>query len=66
MEVYTVNLFVILLAVVGLLAILMAAFFCGAVYEDLQTHKAYKEGKPHKLGTEVVRIIPWEDAQGQQ
>lgn len=60
------NLFVVLLAVVGLLAILMAAFFCGAVYEDMQAFKAYKEGKPHKLGTQVVRIISWEDAQGQQ
>lgn len=53
-----------ILSVLGVFTILLFAFICGAVFEDIQILKAGKEGRPYKLGNQLVRIIPWKEGQG--
>ncbi|MBQ9109680.1 MAG: hypothetical protein IJY02_06650 [Oscillospiraceae bacterium] len=58
------NFVIYILSVFGVFAIHWFAFICGAVFEDIQILKAGKEGRPYKLGNQLVRIIPWREEQG--
>ena len=64
MEVYTMSFVIYILSVFGVFAILLCAFVCGAAYEDIQILKAGKEGRPYKVGDQLVRIVPWREGQG--
>lgn len=54
------NLFIAILAALGLFFVLFVTFCCGAVYENNRIAKAAQTGQPYKLaGGDCVRVTPW-------